>query len=739
MYTCSTLHSALCTIKTEQLDAINLISNFPHRVNTDHFLLLSRRVNNFKTPVSMYSMQHVIEIVDIEYPSPLNGVSSHIILSRAFFKDPFCKYKRDKLSPKTSSSHHWQSPASLTGTVSLNAEEGDLESLPSTAPDALSLCHILSPEDQLASYGLPSSFGRQNNRQRGSSNRGRARIRRPPIQELAGQRHGIRNSPDTLSSYFLMRGLSLPRSIRHRLSCPSVLNSTNRSNTTEISANLAQRSNSHEVCGALKEAKQRYKKLPKLRKSDFKRKPECKTSLIPWKLQRRLCASRILPPGNSDSKRTEISKCLSSCFKPILKHFHATAYDIAIIRDLAEPCESYLRAHSLPDLRLGLPETSIARQYNNDDNSYSQMVYKYSVICKLLKIPFSLRHSHCHFPKCMRFYLPTTWQCTDIDDLRMAIFNSLNSHTYFDYFINIDNARMKCFPYIPPELIGHDLRNVDLEKYWRQRYRLFSLFDEGIHIDREGLFSVTPEVLAIHHARRLLRLTPEKESPVALDLFTGVGGNCIQLALAGFKVVTVDFSKRMIEMARMNAEVYGVADNIEFICSDAFKFLRENRDRYDAILASPPWGGPEYSQDTFSLANAKISDQLNIFHLVEAIALKIRSGGPVAIYLPRNTNAAQLFDLHQRFIAADPLDVAPCMECEMDVINYKAKAMTVYLHFGENAGDAGEDSTFEPTPIKEAPKEILKYLQDLKRTELSACYTFGKRVIREEDENMSPQ
>ncbi|VDN97202.1 unnamed protein product [Rodentolepis nana] len=435
-------------------------------------------------------------------------------------------------------------------------------------------------------------------------------------------------------------------------------------------------------------------------------------------------------------------------------HFHATDHDIAIIRDLAEPCELYLRAHSLPDLRLDLPGSSVARQHTNDDSSYSQMVYKYSVICNLLQLPFSFRHSHCHFPKSMHFYLPTTWQCTDIDDLKMAIFDSLNSHNYFDHFTNFNGDRILCFSYIPPELIGHDLSSMDLEKYWRQRYRFFRLFDEGIHIDREGLFSVTPEVLAIHHARRLLRLTPEKKSPVALDLFTGVGGSCIQLALAGFKVVTVDFSKQMIEMARKNAEVYGVADKIEFICSDAFKFLRENKDRYDAILASPPWGGPEYSQHTFSLANAKISGQLNIFHLVEAIASKIRSGGPVALYLPRNTNAeklkapstefmksdlryrmlesvrfertnlvftllgsvvssiidhsvhSQLFDLHQRFIAADPLDVAPCMECEMDIINFKAKAMTVYLHFGENEGDVGEDSTFEPTPIKEAPKEV---------------------------------
>lgn len=93
-------------------------------------------------------------------------------------------------------------------------------------------------------------------------------------------------------------------------------------------------------------------------------------------------------------------------------------------------------------------------------------------------------------------------------------------------------------------------------------------------------------------------------------------------------------------MARKNAEVYGVADKIEFICADAFDFLRMNKERYDAVIASPPWGGPEYlEKDTYSLADAKISGDMDIFKLVEALAQKVHSGAPVALFLPRNTNA----------------------------------------------------------------------------------------------------
>ena len=62
-------------------------------------------------------------------------------------------------------------------------------------------------------------------------------------------------------------------------------------------------------------------------------------------------------------------------------------------------------------------------------------------------------------------------------------------------------------------------------KYWIQRYTLFSRFDEGIEVDEEGLFSVTPEEIArtqsLHCGSRNL----------IIDAFSGIGGNAIQFAL----------------------------------------------------------------------------------------------------------------------------------------------------------------------------------------------------------------
>ena len=69
-----------------------------------------------------------------------------------------------------------------------------------------------------------------------------------------------------------------------------------------------------------------------------------------------------------------------------------------------------------------------------------------------------------------------------------------------------------------------------VRKYYWQRYRLFSRWDDGIQFDEEGLFSVTPEALALHTAVRCA-------CDVVVDAFAGIGGNTIQLARTCRRVV----------------------------------------------------------------------------------------------------------------------------------------------------------------------------------------------------------
>ena len=66
----------------------------------------------------------------------------------------------------------------------------------------------------------------------------------------------------------------------------------------------------------------------------------------------------------------------------------------------------------------------------------------------------------------------------------------------------------------------------DLIRYWLARYTLFSRFDDGIMLDGQGLFSVTPEAIARNQAARCAK----SGHGTVIDAFTGAGGNAIQFA-----------------------------------------------------------------------------------------------------------------------------------------------------------------------------------------------------------------
>jgi trimethylguanosine synthase len=126
---------------------------------------------------------------------------------------------------------------------------------------------------------------------------------------------------------------------------------------------------------------------------------------------------------------------------------------------------------------------------------------------------------------------------------------------------------------------------VDLNSYWAIRKDLFSRFDDGVRVDREGLFSLKPENAALDIARRLSGVT-------VLDAYCGVGGVAIALARVGKRVIAVDSSIEKVEMARINAAVYGVEDRIRFEIGDAADYVTQPG--VDAIYFDPPWGSSRY-------------------------------------------------------------------------------------------------------------------------------------------------
>ncbi|XP_064848844.1 trimethylguanosine synthase isoform X2 [Oncorhynchus masou masou] len=200
----------------------------------------------------------------------------------------------------------------------------------------------------------------------------------------------------------------------------------------------------------------------------------------------------------------------------------------------------------------------------------------------------------------------------------------------------------------------------ELAKYWAQRYRLFSRFDEGIKLDHEGWFSVTPEKIAEHIA---LRVQESFHSELIIDAFCGVGGNAIQFALTGKRVLAIDIDPVRLALAQHNAQVYKVAEYIDFVQGDFLQLAP--RLRADVVFLSPPWGGPDYlSADVFDIKTMMAPNGFDIFRLSKMISDNI------VYFLPRNADMDQIASL------AGP---GGRVEVEQNFLNNKLKTITAYF------------------------------------------------------------
>ncbi|KAJ2063003.1 Trimethylguanosine synthase [Coemansia sp. S146] len=242
---------------------------------------------------------------------------------------------------------------------------------------------------------------------------------------------------------------------------------------------------------------------------------------------------------------------------------------------------------------------------------------------------------------------------------------------------------------------------VALEKYWRQRYNFFWRFDEGIAIDEEGWYSVTPEAIAEDTAKRIAQLhnqqqqhnqqqlhsqrRPQKKKQqlvpdfgriCIVEAFCGVGGNAIKFAEWCEHVIAIDIDPGRLEMARHNAEIYGVADRIEFILGDFYQLAPMLK--ADVVFMSPPWGGPEYlGAEVFDLNKMP-------FHSAQEWLDRARMVSKNVVYfMPKNCDPVQLADLYPG---------APC-EIELNYTNGFLKAVTAYYNDVALSDEGGCNST----------------------------------------------
>ncbi|KAJ3542984.1 hypothetical protein NMY22_g3306 [Coprinellus aureogranulatus] len=215
-----------------------------------------------------------------------------------------------------------------------------------------------------------------------------------------------------------------------------------------------------------------------------------------------------------------------------------------------------------------------------------------------------------------------------------------------------------------------------LQKYFSQRYRFFSLYSEppGCLLDEEGWFSVTPERIANQIAERC-------RCDIILDGFCGVGGNAIAFAQTCNRVIALDISPTRLALARHNAEIYGVADRIEFVQADYLSFieteqLKSKPRKIDVIFLSPPWGGPSYLDGPAVPDQALEGEQHPPYHLssiqpIHGAELFKRSRvvtPNIAYFLPRNTVLSEIAEL-----AGDER-----VEVEEEWMGSKLKALTCY-------------------------------------------------------------
>jgi trimethylguanosine synthase len=265
-------------------------------------------------------------------------------------------------------------------------------------------------------------------------------------------------------------------------------------------------------------------------------------------------------------------------------------------------------------------------------------------------------------------------------------------------------------------------KHVVGDKYWSQRRRLFTRFDEGIQLDPESWFSVTPEAIANHIAAHLVgnrRVDVDSEENnkkmIVLDPFGGCGGNSIAFARRDEVelVISVDVDQEKLKMAAANAAIYGVPKHkLVFVHDNGCRVmscfgngeLKASQDeneqintssgyrigglellpsRVDCIFLSPPWGGVEYGKcgkRNYALEHIRVDglgddeDNIDGERILKYAANCVGRNGPIAYFLPKNTNGIEF---------GKSVLKAGCMEgpvvMEQNVLNGKLKTVTAYV------------------------------------------------------------
>ena len=143
-----------------------------------------------------------------------------------------------------------------------------------------------------------------------------------------------------------------------------------------------------------------------------------------------------------------------------------------------------------------------------------------------------------------------------------------------------------------------EVENIDRDRYIKNVKRLILgeplQYITGIQEFMKLNFLVTKDVLIPRPDTEILveeviRKAENISYALILDLCTGSGALAVSLAkyIKNVHICAVDISSKALEIAKKNAELNGVKNNIEFIESNLFDKIKERK--FDIIVSNPPY------------------------------------------------------------------------------------------------------------------------------------------------------
>lgn len=157
---------------------------------------------------------------------------------------------------------------------------------------------------------------------------------------------------------------------------------------------------------------------------------------------------------------------------------------------------------------------------------------------------------------------------------------------------------------VTPALKRNLVRAARTEDARRRRDTTPGFVRSGCRLDEEGKFSLTPDDLA-------KRMAAGAKGRTVVDACCGAGGNTIGFARAGCDVVAIEQSQNRLDLARHNAQIYGVSQRINFRIGDATKLLGDVQ--ADILFVDPPWG-VDYDKAHCTLQGLPLLERLLVSH-----------------------------------------------------------------------------------------------------------------------------